>query len=176
MEQVSVYAVKKSSVSRWWFVIGFFVLASAPFLLMYGHAVYIQYRGEKAVDALAHALEEAEKNNLAAKMRDTVGGKTPQETLQLYIAAVEKGDYELASKYLVEKNREKELKALLELSVDKKIDWYLGVIKKATLKLESNISEYKAGDMVVMKSKIPEGYYEIDFEKYPNGVWKIIEI
>ena len=40
-----------------------------------------------------------------AAMADTYGGKTPQATLQMYIEAVEKGDYELASKYFVEKKR-----------------------------------------------------------------------
>src|SRR3990167_1902802 len=43
-----------------------------------------------------------------AALRDTYGGKTPQETLAMYIEAVEKGDYELASKYFVEEKREEE--------------------------------------------------------------------
>ncbi len=36
-----------------------------------------------------------------AYQSDAVGGKTPEETLQLFITALEKGDYDLASKYFV---------------------------------------------------------------------------
>lgn len=167
MEQVTVYPVKKSSVSRWWFITGFFVLASAPFLLMFGHAVYVQYRGEKAVDDLAHALQEAEKNTLAAKMRDTVGGKTPQETLQLYIVAVEKGDYELASKYFIERKQAEELQSLQSATKQQIIE-ILSALKQA-LNSKGGYSDDKSG-FAITKPVL------VDFEKYPNGVWKIIEI
>src|SRR3989344_8418422 len=39
-------------------------------------------------------------------LEDTYGGKTPKETLELFIAAVEKEDFELASKYFVLSNQE----------------------------------------------------------------------
>ena len=45
---------------------------------------------------------------------DTYGGKTPQETLDMFISAVEKGDYELASKYFVVERQNKELEDLRE--------------------------------------------------------------
>src|SRR3989338_7586036 len=46
-------------------------------------------------------IREQERQRL---MADTYGGKTPQETLRMYIEAVEKGNYELASRYFIEEN------------------------------------------------------------------------
>jgi len=40
----------------------------------------------------------------AAMRADTYGGKTPQETLDMFVDALKKGDVELASKYFVLKN------------------------------------------------------------------------
>ncbi|MDD2935182.1 MAG: hypothetical protein PHX25_01785 [Candidatus Pacebacteria bacterium] len=43
------------------------------------------------------------------KASDIYGGKTPEETLQLYIEALKTGDMELASKYFRLEDQEKEL-------------------------------------------------------------------
>ena len=59
--------------------------------------------------------------------QDNYGGETPEETLDLYIQALEKSDFELASKYFVLKDQKKELGELLSLSVGE-IDSYLEVL------------------------------------------------
>jgi len=46
-------------------------------------------------------LEKSEKTYIAAATADTYGGKTPQETLDLFVAALKKGDVELAHKYFL---------------------------------------------------------------------------
>ncbi len=43
--------------------------------------------------------EEREKDFIAAMKADVYGGKTPEETLKLFIEALKAGDVELASKY-----------------------------------------------------------------------------
>lgn len=43
---------------------------------------------------------------------DTYGGKTPEETFDLYLAALKKGDLELASKYFVMEKQKQRLEQL----------------------------------------------------------------
>lgn len=150
-------------------ILGFFGFLVA---FDYGLKTYNQWKGEQGVENLKKALEKIEEDAYQKMMADTYGGKTPEETLNMYIDAVEKGDYELASKYLIEENQEKELKGLLNIKSDQKFfQEYLSDIKKA--ESDGEVS----GDTFRMKSKIKEGpYYFIRFIKYPNGIWKIKEI
>ena len=86
---------------RFWVVLIAFL---AIILLIGGFVVWTNYLSpqakseretrlnyEKATKALSD-FETAMKN-------DTYGGKTPQETLEMFIDALKKGDIELASKY-----------------------------------------------------------------------------
>ena len=112
-------------------------------------------------------VQSVRKEIYDATMADTYGGKTPQETLQMYISAVEKGDYELASKYFVEKEREKELKSLLNSPVE-------NVQNSNALLKESLVSSGSFSDdrqwYVIRKPLL------VEFVLYPNDIWKIIEI
>ena len=49
----------------------------------------------------AEAVEKGEKAYVDAMTADTYGGKTPQETLDLFVAALRAGDVDLASKYFL---------------------------------------------------------------------------
>lgn len=52
-------------------------------------------------DEQMRTYEQKEKAYVAAMTADTYGGKTPKETLDLFVAALEKGDIDLASKYFL---------------------------------------------------------------------------
>jgi hypothetical protein len=125
-------------------------------------------RIEREADELAQAMERTERENYARAMADTYGGKTPQETLRLYIEAVEKGDYELASKYFIGDKQvewQKRIKNLL--AVDKR-DQFLDPLRQALV-----------SDGVYSMDKRKFFFNEpvsIDFQLYPNGIWKIVEI
>lgn len=56
-----------------------------------------EYQAQKYFEDLRRQYEE-----------DTYGGDTPEETLQLFIDALKKGDIELASKYFVIEDQEKQ--------------------------------------------------------------------
>ena len=142
------------------------------FALSYGLLAYEQWKGRQGVENLAKALKQVEEESYKQAMADTYGGKTPQETLQMYIEAVEKGDYELASKYMIRDEQEKELKGLLNIKEDKQfLNQYLGDLKKSESDGEIIGSTFR------MKSKTDLGpYYFIRFIKYPNGIWKISDI
>jgi len=147
------------------FVILLIIFVNILFIL--GFARYERYRGEESVEKTAQALRDWEKERYDAAMADTYGGKTPQETLSLYIDAVEKGDYELASKYFIESKRENELKSL-QNATSENMKSSLELIKQSLMN-EGSFSEDKKG-FVILDPIL------VDFEQYPNGIWKIIEI
>lgn len=189
----------------WKFTLMFFAVVIGIFVLyvagMWAFKAYQQWQGEKRVENLAQALKQFEADDYAKAMADTYGGKTPQETLQMYIDAVEKGDYELASKYFIGDKQEEELMSFDGASKEN-INNMLNVLRRVEIvdlrkQLEQmyddemkqyNLDEAKEDYVnrlydvwdydkkAFMKTKV-DGYdFSVDFKKYPNGIWKIIEI
>src|SRR3989338_9277319 len=114
---------------RWKFIVAFLGIILLSFVAFVGVAIFEQWRGERAVERLAEALRQAEQDIYQKQLADTICGKTPQETLRLYIEAVEKGDYELASKYWVMEKQEKDLENLRKYSADGR-QRYLQLLKE----------------------------------------------
>src|SRR3989344_5515424 len=111
-------------------IVGVFVLANVGLWLW---QKYDLWQGQKRVQQMAEGLKRIEQEDYARAMADTYGGKTPQETLQMYIDAVEKGDYELASKYFIGDKQEEELKSSNEMS-EERIKKYINILKNAIIK------------------------------------------
>lgn len=145
--------------------VGIFVIAIG---ILWGIYYYRQWQGERAVAALDKYLQEQTDTAMRAAMADTYGGSTPQETLQLYIDAVEKGDYEMASKYFIESKREAQITMLENAASAGKIKNIVNSLKE-TLR---STGEYSEGKKSFSFYK-PVG---IDFILYPNNVWKLVEI
>src|SRR3989337_2696826 len=99
------------SSSRARFFIAFLAMIGTAFFLFFAWKIYL-WKSGKEPDLIAEAVRQAEQKDYAIAMADTYGGKTPQETLQMYIDAVEKGDYELAGKNFFGEKQGKELKNL----------------------------------------------------------------
>ncbi len=147
-----------------WGVGLFFV---AFFLFIAGYYYYDQWHGQKRVEELKQALENFEKEVLARKSADKIGGKTPLETLDMYIKAVEAEDYELASKYLIIEKQQEELK-ILQTSKKENIENIIKLLKQA----KNSQGEYSF-------DKKGFSFYKpisVDFILYPSGNWKIEEI
>ena len=87
--------------------------------------------------------------------QDIYGGETPEETLNLYIQALEAGDLELASKYFILQDQEEELGELGELNKGELTDYL------ARLKLEKRISYL-------------ETFNEYEFDIFRNGEYMLI--
>ena len=115
----------------------------------------------------AEALKKAEEDSYRQALADTYGGKTPQETLRMYIDAVEKGDYLLASKYFVGDYQEKELKSLQTSKQENVIN----TVKLLKQSLQSDGSFSADRQEYIIRRPLL-----VDFRIYPNGIWKIIEI
>lgn len=102
-----------------------------------------------------------------ASYDNTSGGKTPEETYDLFISALKDGDVELASSYFVTESQEGWFKILSEYKE-------IGTIDEFVKELEDVKKIWERADTGNDGSSIFE--YEgqkIEFHKYPNGVWKI---
>jgi len=121
---------------------------------------------------------------------DTYGGKTPEETYDMFIDALKKGDVELASRYFVLESQDNWLKTLGEYKKS-------GSLVGFTSELEDTKKKWKKSDKSDKKTvsfaykvliekngtapfegqeiNIPAGNYtnETVFVKYPSGIWKI---
>jgi hypothetical protein len=152
----------------------FIAFLAVIFLVIIGWRIgplLYQKWGEMRVERLAENLRRLEKEGYEAAMADTYGGKTPQETLQMYIEAVEKGDYELASKYFVIGKQEEQLKSMkisAENSTTEEIKQFLDARRNL---LKNSGKYFKNGTYFSFDDRIL-----VQMMLYPNGTWKIIEI
>lgn len=164
--------MEKPKKSYWKFVLKFLEIIVAVFVVFISGSLlwqkYDLWQGQKAVQRLAEGLKKIEQEDYEAAMADTYGGKTPQETLQMYIDAVEKSDYELASKYFVLDKQEEWKSELLEIEQVDKINIFLNPLKEA----QKSKGGYSA-DKKRFSISEPIG---VDFFLYPNGIWKISKI
>ncbi|MBU4480180.1 hypothetical protein KKG48_01915 [Patescibacteria group bacterium] len=92
--------------------------------------------GEMTRFVMNHSQEEVDeywKKVDELKVQDTFGGKTPEETLQLYIDALKSGDIELASKYFRLEDQEGELIKLGGLEAER-INKYVDILQNYNFK------------------------------------------
>lgn len=181
-------------VSRW-------ILGTLVFLFLFFMA--LGYFGPKFDEYLAKKVWEKQKlENEAENARlealekiDIYGGKTPEETLELYIEALKKGDIELASKYSQVDQQESEVESLKKvLSRDGNLNYVISFtsdIRKLGKKTcgdegctfqqeyvvkEDVFSNIKETNNTLTTQKGYIEYRSISLKKniYTN-VWKIVE-
>jgi len=104
------------AAKKWWFWVGVVVLIPIVWYV-WGYASWwtagADSRAENRQAYEGWLAMEAESVALEAQYRaDTYGGATPEETLRLFIEALEKRDYELAAKYSVPEKQEEDLKKM----------------------------------------------------------------
>ncbi len=101
----------KSVFRKWWFWVGLLALIFGAWYLN-GYFKWVgEQAGKNSENILAYTYWKVTQQQQAeledAYKKDTYGGATPEETLKLFVQALEKKDYELASKYfVVEKQQE----------------------------------------------------------------------
>ena len=100
------------------------------------------------------------------------GGKTPQETLKLFIAALEKNDLILAVKYFIPENRETESEDLTKLYEIHLLSDLIKDLKsvKSGKKLDDNRYRFEVLD------EMGQTAAELELIKNQNGFWKIISL
>ncbi|MBI3075211.1 MAG: hypothetical protein HYY92_03315 [Parcubacteria group bacterium] len=149
----------------WKFETGFLLIIGAA-LLVWAGTVYLSPEARKAREANDY-LERLQ----AEYKNDTYGGATPEETLALFIAALEKGDIELASKYFLPEDREE---TVLEIRTAQGT----GELSDAINRLKELSLETKNEKRAFFITKNTDGLVELQavLDKNPNGVWKISDI
>ncbi len=103
---------------------------------------------------------------------DTYGGTTPEETLQLFVDALDDEDIELASKYFVLDQREQWAEGLKNIQREEKIDEIINTIKNAQASERDTGSENQKE--FVVKNKNGEVDYAIILTlNNQSNIWKI---
>jgi len=159
--EANAQLAKKPKIWRYAFMAIFAILAFLAFSV-YRYNLVLNSGIQHEKDLAARL--EAEKQ---AKMADTFGGKTPAETLQLYIDALKNGDFELASKYFIESKRQADLDSYKNVKPED--------IANIIQLLEKTV-QGKGGYSADGLRYTIDRPLTTDFELYPNGIWKIIEI
>jgi len=173
---------------RHWIVV--FILAVLAAFIIWGMlqaGPWIRkFQDWRAARALQNQLEKLYRN-------DKYGGKTPEETFDMFITALEKGDVELASKYFVLEKQGSWLKTLREYKNKALLLDFVQELKSTREKWEKQnlgdpntvVFKYKTvvekdtvTDFNGQKINIPKGNYtnETVFQRYSGGVWKISEL
>lgn len=137
----SVWRLVKK-VLKWtgWFVGGFFVIAwmVGTFAKDVSPDVPAQWIARGVENAQSWLLERKLEAVREKYRNDFDGGKTPEETLDLFIAALKRGDIEQASKYYVLEKQGEELAHLRDDilgkygDLQKSIDFYTRIKEKGT--------------------------------------------
>ena len=154
----------------WKFLVWFVVIVIVAGVGLWVLGDYQEAENIEAFQEWVESTEREAEEFEARKAADTYGGATPQETLRMYIEAVERGDYELASRYFVVEKREEELRrfqVVVNVS-NEQIEQYLSVLQNSL-----NMGGKYSVDGQYFSF---EGGVLISTTLYPNGVWKIIEI
>lgn len=107
------------------------------------------------------------------QLNDKVGGDTPEETVDLFIAALKKGDYDLASKYFVIDEQEKWKKMFDEATKQQNEDW----AKEIEGSKNFWHKEIQAEDKIEFWYNTGEGEnkrtHSVYLQKNMNNKWKI---
>ncbi len=122
-----------------------------------------------------------EKRYEEAMKNDTYGGKTPEETLQMFIEALQKEDIELASKYFALNTNEKSEYYLTRKEWEEglrkiKEKGEIGKIVNILLKVKPDKNAAISKDYYVFTVKDESGNVLVDIDMIFNkfsGVWKI---
>ncbi|MBI2591650.1 MAG: hypothetical protein HYW34_03170 [Candidatus Brennerbacteria bacterium] len=78
---------------------GFLFLLFAGAGIFWFSGGYAKWQASKSAEQKVKQAEEVQARVEEAYRNDTYGGKTPQETLDMFVAALRAGDVDLASKY-----------------------------------------------------------------------------
>lgn len=122
---------------------------------------------EQAMKALSE-YEEMMRN-------DIYGGKTPQETLDMFIDALEKEDFELASRYFIvggKTKRERFEQDLRKIEDEGRLDLIISILMRSKPYLFDVLSDKDYKFAAFNSSGEMEMYVNMELNEYSN-VWKI---
>jgi len=122
---------------------------STIFLVLIISAVFLFF----VITLPSHRIWNYEKTSdetIQSQDEDNYGGKTPEETFNMFVGALENNDFEMASRYFIIEKQKVWLKTLQEYADNNVLGEFIKEIKNAKEK--------------------------INFQKYPNEIWKIKDL
>lgn len=160
-------------------VLKFFIIAIVTVVLLFALAViweaFFSPRARSDFETRKN-YEQAVKGTkeFEEKMRsDTYGGKTPQETLDMFIAALEKEDVDLAVKYFSTLNEfdSEAIKSELKNKKEEELSKLLSILKE----LRNNQRKESEGSVLFFKKNSNEEieYSVLMIKNEFSRVWKI---
>ena len=155
----------------WKFFVGLLAVVILVFLAIYGVDYYSNYK----IYSQERANERYVKDLAKQYMEDTYGGKTPEETLALFIDALKKGDTDLAAKYFVIDEQEKWRGNLLTIKETGKLPIMLRDAQKLSNKYPLTDGR---NDRFIFEAfnADKELILQADLSRASNGLWKILEL
>ena len=160
----------------WWkFAVGFLVIIALCIIV---DAVWVQYfspaaQNAKQMEEQYVSYEQQQKTYEEAMAQDTYGGKTPEETLALFIAALEKEDVDLASKYFsmdINLSKQKWVDFLTKLKNEGNMKRFAGDLKNTNH--EINMDKDTAGILYTNKDNMAELQINMKLNNQIK-IWKI---
>lgn len=176
-EQILLPSPPGNKSKYWKFVAAFLVIIV---LVVGGYFAWAKYLSPQA--RYARQTQENyqkylnwQKNFEMAMKNDTYGGKTPEETLKMFIDALKKDDVELASKYFIlDENGDidpKWVKGLQDTKEAGKFQNLANLLSKA-VPAKEDITSAEDFKFRVYEEGILKAYINMQLNKY-SGVWKI---
>lgn len=164
---------------RWWFWVAFILLIAGTFYLK----SYFDWRGDYDLAhtddyalGLAAQLFKYQANRLEEQYKnDTYGGDTPEETLRLFVEALEKRDYVLASKYFAPERQAGGLQDIEVAEGSSGMKRFILAYRNGTMK--SGQSEATGDYGIEIYPKGDATPFHMQFAKNPfTNKWKITEL
>lgn len=152
--------------TKYWSIIVIVVAAGS-----FGYLIWDEYFKYDYMDDFA----KFEDQYVEAMTADTYGGKTPQETLDLFIAALKKEDVDLAVKYFMyddHLSKDKWVNNLNELKNEGLLDDMARDIEKSEPEPSENIDENDYKFSVLDKNGNFGTFVDMQFNTF-SKVWKI---
>lgn len=168
------------AMRRWWFWVGVVILIPVVWYV-WGYASWwlagADSRAENMRAYQGWLAMEAESAALEAQYRaDNYGGATPEETLRLFIEALEKKDYELAAKYFVVENQSAELNENRMGEEGGANAYFINAYRKGRIVPPDSVGSSGIYELAIY----PQGddtAFGVRFIKNPySGKWKILEL
>jgi len=128
------------------------------------------YKTQKAIEQFYQGLDEYYQKFA----EDTYGGKTPQETLDMFIEALENGDIDLAAKYFAmddNLSRKKWEDGLKQAQQEGRITQIVEELKRAQSNNKEDSPNYYQFAVFNANGMVKQTIY-MEFNQY-SGVWKI---
>ncbi len=177
MEQAPTGRVYTPIYKHWWFWLGLVFLVAATFYVKRNIDWNAQYMSLHSQDyaraAAAKVMQYQEEQTKKAYREDTYGGVTPEETLKLFVDALDKKDFALAAKYYVPEKQQTVLKILTSAKTDAPNPFIEAYKTGKITSYKSQVNTTYEIDIIAQGEKIP---FYVRFMKNPfTNKWKITE-